>query len=237
MPEEDHSKDSPFFFIGGFGWQTKFIGGILSVQGMIQVVATLLIFPPLNRRLGSLTLYRLTTFSYPFLYFLVPYLTLLPTNLRMVCVYIILIWKVSAQAFTFPSTHIMLANSAPSTKILGTLNGAAASSASLSRAIGPTVSGLVQSAGLAHGMLGLPWWVNAAIALTGFIISCFMTDKRIAPTNSEKSHADETTEPLLNNDDFATAPELPNASLETMQATPTSPVLERRPSNHNLLRP
>lgn len=238
MPENNEAKHPPFFFTGGFGWQTKFIGGILSAQGLIQVVATLLVFPPISRRLGSLTLFRLTAFTFPFLYLLVPYLTLLPTSLRMICVYLILVWKVSAAAFTYPSVQIMLVNSAPSTKVLGTINGAAASSASLSRAIGPTVSGLVQSAGLVHGILGLPWWVNGFIALLGVLISGFMTDKRMASISAEKQAGDDPTcQPLLDpsEQEAHNTLELPNANLETMQATPTSPTLEHSPSMSTFL--
>lgn len=187
MPESDQPAHLPFQFTGGFGLATKTIGGILASQGLIQVVATLFIFPPINRWLGSLTLFRLTIITYPLLYLVVPYVTLVPRNLRMVCVYVILVWKVTAQAFTFPSTQIMLANSAPSTKVLGTLNGAAASSASLSRSFGPTFSGLLQTAGLANGVLGLPWWVSALIASMGVAISFFMVEDRPRKCESGKA--------------------------------------------------
>ncbi|QIW97706.1 hypothetical protein AMS68_003224 [Peltaster fructicola] len=235
MPATDEQVSLPFHFTGGFGLPTKSIGGILSVQGVIQVVATLVVFPPINRRLGSLSLLRITAFSYPFLYMLVPYLTLLPSHLRMACVYGILVWKVSAQAFAFPSTQIMLVNSAPSTKVLGTLNGAAASSASLGRALGPIISGLVQSAGLANGILGLPWWVNALIAAAGVAMTLFMSHESTKAGLSEKQPSPEHGHLL--EDTFSGSQgtaDLPNASLETLQATPTSPILQRFPSSSRL---
>ena len=174
--------------MGGFALPTKSIGGILSVQGVIQMIATMLVFPYVNHRIGNIWTYRVVVLMYPLLYFLVPYASLLPENWKLPAVYAALVWKVTAQAFAFPSSSIMLANAAPSSKVLGSLNGAAASTASASRAVGPTVSGLVQSAGLGMGVLGLPWWVNAGVAVSGAILSLFMVEENNRFPASEKKN-------------------------------------------------
>ena len=153
---------------------SKEIGFILSVQGVLQMIAQVFFFPWVTKKLGSLCTFRVVVTAYPILYFLVPYLTLLPHGFRMIGVYAILTWKVTAQSLAFPSMVIMIANSAPSKKVLGTINGAAASSASLCRAVGPTVSGLIQSKGLRMGYVGLPWWTSAGIAMSGAFISLWM---------------------------------------------------------------
>lgn len=127
-------------------------------------------------KLGSLSTFRLVVLTYPLLYTLVPYLVLLPHNIRMYGVYLVLAWKVTAQSLAFPSMAIMIANSAPSKRVLGTLNGAAASSASLCRAIGPTLSGLIQSTGLRIGYVGLPWWSSAGVAVCGASLSLLMNN-------------------------------------------------------------
>lgn len=179
-------------------------------------------FPALTRYLGSLTLFRITVLTYPFLYIITPYLTLVPSSLRMPCVYFILMWKVCAQAFTMPSALIMLANNTPSPKVSGTLNGAMAASASLCRTFGPTFSGLLQSAGLSVGALGLPWWTNAAVAVIGAIIAIFMREEKRRTFDNEKEvpmHNEPEHDDVMN--------EEPNASLETLQSTPTSPLLTR----------
>jgi hypothetical protein len=157
LPESHEMPHLPFQFSGGFALPTKIIGFILSAQGFIQMFATLFVFPYVNRKIGSLATFRLVIISYPLLYLLVPYLTLVPASLRMPSIYFVLVWKVTAQALSYPSLAIMLANASPSRKVLGTLNGVAASSASLCRAFGPTLSGLVQSLGLSVGVMGLPW--------------------------------------------------------------------------------
>ncbi|KAK4552031.1 hypothetical protein LTR86_010708 [Recurvomyces mirabilis] len=233
MPESDTAPSLPFKFIGGFALPTKFIGAILATQGLIQMVATMLVFPVVSRKLGSLTTYRLVVLSYPLLYLVVPYLTLLPEKYRMIGVWFVIIWKVTAQAFAFPSSNIMLANSAPSTKVLGTLNGVASSAASGMRAFGPTVSGLLQSAGLSFGALGLPWWMNALIACTGAVVSIFMVEERRRTFATEKTQDEDESRPLpsaldANEMDTAlVAAESLNAASESHLATPGSPLLTR----------
>lgn len=178
MPESHEPISLPFKFSGGFGFPTKTIGFILSSQGFLQMIVQIFVFPIISRKFGSLKTFRAVVLGYPFLYCLVPYLPLLPRNLRMPCVYLVLLWKVTAQSLAYPSLAMMLANLAPSKKVLGTLNGVAASSASLSRAVGPTVSGFVHTAGLHLGYSGLSWWSCALVALIGTLVSLWMDDSQ-----------------------------------------------------------
>jgi len=233
MPESDTPPSLPFKFVGGFALSTKSIGGILAAQGFVQMIVTMVVFPIVSRRLGSLMTYRMVVLSYPLLYLAVPYLTLVPVAWRMPAVWAVIIWKVTAQAFAFPSTNIMLANSAPSTKVLGTLNGVASSAASGCRAFGPTVSGILQSAGLSIGTLGLPWWTNALIAGFGALLSLFMVEEKRRTFNSEKQPNDGESRPLPlsldANDVDATqcVAESLNAASESHVSTPGSPLLTR----------
>lgn len=190
LPESQEAPKLPFQFSGGFALPTKVIGFILSAQGFIQMFATLFVFPYVNRKIGSLATFRFVIFSYPILYLLVPYLTLVPTAMRMPCIYFVLVWKVTAQALSYPSLAIMLANATPSKKVLGTLNGVAASSASLCRAFGPTLSGLVQSLGLSVGALGLPWWANSLVAGIGAVLSLQMVEEKRRYSKAEEANLD-----------------------------------------------
>lgn len=201
MPESHDPPNLPFQFTGGFALPTKAIGFILSVQGFIQMFVTIFVFPIANRKFGSLATFRFVVLSYPMLYLMVPYLTLIPVALRMPGIYCVLVWKVTAQAFAFPSLAIMLANAAPSRKVLGTLNGVAASSASLCRAFGPTLSGLLQSAGLSIGVLGLPWWANSLVAVGGAVLSLCMIEEKRRYTKADEANL----EPFLDADLLETA--------------------------------
>lgn len=176
-PDDGPHLELPFKFVSGYGLTTKEIGVVLSVQGVYSMIATVFIFPFVVRKIGPLRLFRTITLSYPLLYIVTPYMVLLPESLRMVGVYILVIWKCTCATMAYPSNAILLTNSAPSLLMLGTINGVAASTASLSRAFGPTISGILFSAGLKLGYSGLAWWCSALITVVGAIISLKMTDE------------------------------------------------------------
>ncbi|KAI9835619.1 MAG: hypothetical protein M1838_005274 [Thelocarpon superellum] len=177
----------PFKFTGGFGLSTKSIGFIISFQGAYSMAAQLFLFPLVARRFGSLRVFRFVVMLYPVLYLAVPYVVLLPKDLQMVGIYACLVLKVTAAVLAYPSNAILLTNSAPSMLVLGAINGIAASTASLSRAFGPTISGLIHSAGLRLGYSGLAWWASALVSLLGAIESAWMEDVsgRLDPAEDE----------------------------------------------------
>ncbi|KAF2196800.1 MFS general substrate transporter [Delitschia confertaspora ATCC 74209] len=171
----------PFKFRGGFDFSTKTIGIILSVQGILQMFAQLVVYPWVSTRLGNLRTFWATIATYPLLYLITPYLALLPEHFRIPGILLILAWKVTAQSLSYPSLNIMLANAAPSKKVLGTINGAAASSASIMRGFGPTISGVIESAGDVAGYSGVAWWACAGIAIVGWLPGVFMKEERRRP--------------------------------------------------------
>lgn len=166
----------PFNFIGGFGLSTKAIGFMLSVQGVYSMIAQLCIFPFVAKRFGTLQTFRFVVMTWPVLYFLVPYVVLLPQSLQKIGIYACLLWKITFHVLAFPSNAILLTNSAPSTLVLGVINGVAASAASLARAFGPTVSGLLHAWGLEFGSTGLAWWVSGLVCALGAVESLWMEE-------------------------------------------------------------
>lgn len=176
-PVSDPELTPPFKFIGGLGLSTKTLGLMLAVQGVYSLVAQLWLFPLIVRHLGTLSAYRLVQLVWPLLYLAVPYLVLLPTSLQMPAAYISLILKMTFHVISFPSNAMLLANSAPSTTVLGSINGVAASTASLSRALGPTVTGYLYSNGLKWGYVGLAWWACGIVCAVGATESFWVKDE------------------------------------------------------------
>ncbi|KAG4428561.1 hypothetical protein IFR05_015957 [Cadophora sp. M221] len=207
IPKDTSNFNLPFKFVSGYGLDTKEIGVILSVQGLYSMLATIFLFPIVVRRLGALGLFRLIAISYPILYITTPYLVLLPPNLRIAGVYIVVIWKCTFSTMAYPANAILLTNSAPSLLMLGTINGVAASTASLSRAFGPTVSGFLFSVGLRIGYSGLAWWCSAVIAALGAVISLRMTEKggRMDVSEDEKAEEERIEELELGFEDHVLA--------------------------------
>ncbi|KAL8746211.1 MAG: hypothetical protein Q9190_001730 [Brigantiaea leucoxantha] len=166
----------PFRFVGGFGLDPQTQGILMAGQGFYAMFAQAVIFPLLVGRLGCLRTFRLTVLSWPLLYLLVPYVVLLPKRLDMLGVCLCLFWRTTAQAFTYPPNNIMLTNSAPSNLVLGAINGVAGSTASLSRAFGPTITGFIHSQGLKSGISGLAWWVTGLVCAVGAVESLWMEE-------------------------------------------------------------
>ena len=175
-PVSDQPPSLPFHFTGGFALPTKVIGLMLSMQGVYSMLAQIFLFPIVAQRFGSLKTWRAVVITWPLLYFIVPYLVLLPHQWRMTGVFFCLFWKITAQVLAYPANAILLANSAPSMLVLGAINGIAASTASLSRAFGPTVSGLIHSWGLKMGYTGFAWWAVGLIAVVGAVESLWMEE-------------------------------------------------------------
>jgi hypothetical protein len=169
--KSDTEPRLPFLFSGGFALSTSAIGFMMAVQGVYSMIAQLFLFPFLISRIGTLSAFRLVMVIWPFLYFVVPYLVLLPERLQTVGIYMALLTKMTFHTVAFPSNAILLANAAPSKSVLGSINGVAASTACLSRAMGPTVSGGIHALGLKFGCTGLAWWAGGIVCAFGALES------------------------------------------------------------------
>ncbi|ETR97773.1 putative MFS multidrug transporter [Trichoderma reesei RUT C-30] len=191
-PPKEPILELPFKFVNGFGLETKAIGVIISIQGFYSLLSNYLIVTPMTRRLGPLRLFRLITFSYFALYLVTPYVVLLPESLRMPAIYLLVIWKCTFSTMAYPSNAILLANSAPSKQVLGTINGVAASTASLCRALGPTLSGFLYAMGLQSGYSGLAWWFSGLITIVGAYLSTQITEGTQAPVSGDMIETDES---------------------------------------------
>lgn len=181
----------PFQFADGFDLDQKTIGFLLSIQGVYSLFATVFLFPFVVSRVGTLNLFRILACLYFGLYFFTPYLVILPDSVRMIGVYTAVIWRCTFQSLVYPSNAILLTNAATDLRTLGTINGVAASTASLCRAFGPTISGFLYAVGLSTGYSGLAWWCNGAVAVLAAVLSFQITEPRGRMDNDEKIDEDE----------------------------------------------
>lgn len=177
-PVSDQPASSFLKFTGGFGYSSQFVGLMLAVQGVYSMFAQIILFPYAIRRWGALNTFRTTIMVWPLLYIITPYVVFLPTELQTVGIMFCLTWRITAQCLSFPTMQILITNSAPSMLVLGLINGIAASTASLARAFGPTLSGSLFSFGLSIGYVGLAWWIVGAISIVGAVQSFWMTEDK-----------------------------------------------------------
>ncbi|KAI1153981.1 major facilitator superfamily domain-containing protein [Nemania diffusa] len=191
-PPKDRVEPSlPLKFVDGFNLDSKTVGIILSLQGAYQLLINMFLVPKVLSRFGALRSFRFIVVAYFLLYLATPYLVLLPPAYRMIGLAVVLAWKCTFSSIVYPSNAMLTANSAPSNLALGTINGVAASTASLCRAFGPTISGILYSVGLASGYSGLAWWASALVAIGGAVVGLRIPDPNFRPPPPSPSHEDQ----------------------------------------------
>ncbi|KAI1105863.1 MFS general substrate transporter [Jackrogersella minutella] len=199
-PDEPIPVKLPFKFVDGFGLDSKTVGIVLSAQGAYQLVVNMFVIPPVLKHFGPRRLFRFLVLAYFLLYLVTPYLVLLPEKYRMIGVGLVLIWKCTFASMAYPANAILTADSAPSPLALGTINGVAASTASLCRAFGPTISGILYAIGLQSGYSGMAWWCSALVAIGGAIVGLQIqelpnrNDDKAVHTNDAEAGQPENTQ-------------------------------------------
>jgi len=174
-PRQDHSSRNPDFrppfkFSGGFGLNSRQIGFIFTLYGVSGMLVQFFIFPPVARKYGVLRCLRACACIMPCVYLITPLSALLPDQTsQQIVISALMLVKSFCTTFAFPSSTILLTNSATSLRILGTLNGLATSCGALGRAIGPITGGSVFTLGVQKGYIVMPWWILSAISIVAAI--------------------------------------------------------------------
>ncbi|CAG9955160.1 unnamed protein product [Clonostachys rosea f. rosea IK726] len=207
-PRQKHTGDNthmPFYFNGGFGLDIGAIGTIVSLYGVACGLIQFLIYSPLVTRYGVLNCFKVCSIILPFTYFFTPYCGLIEdTTARYTALAILMTVKAFGIIIAFPSTTILLTNSATSLSILGTLNGFATTFSGLGRAAGPALTGLTFTWGAEHGYIVAPFAFLAFFAALG-AIPVFMIHEGDGPTAtpelSEAEDNDDSEDTLLSSDE------------------------------------
>lgn len=69
----------PFVFTGGLGLPPARVGAAMSILGVLGISLQLLVYPAVSARLGTVRCLRLFLLCFPVTYFVVPYLSLVPS--------------------------------------------------------------------------------------------------------------------------------------------------------------
>lgn len=193
------TQTSLIHFSGGFGISSNRIGLLLILNGIFGMFVQFIIFPPVAKRFGVLTCMKTCTVLFPVIYIVFPFTSLIESDQKQQIIGLLLIaCKCCMTVFAFPCNAILLTNSSASAGTLGTLNGVATSVAEIGRTIGPTMGGLMFNVGVEAGLIVLPWWVMAAIALAAALPVLWMEDRptptELAPQSQEHANAVEDCE-------------------------------------------
>ncbi|ETN38897.1 uncharacterized protein HMPREF1541_06939 [Cyphellophora europaea CBS 101466] len=157
----------PFLFTGGLGLTTEQVGVATAIIGAIGLPLQILLYPSLNTRLGTLRAYRLFLPFSVAAYILLPFCVLLPATpswLVWPALTAVFALQVLSRTFALPSTVILVNNSAPGPRALGTIHGFAQSVSSGARTAGPVLGGWALGWGLRGNCVGGVWWGMAGVA-------------------------------------------------------------------------
>lgn len=187
-PESVHAlpRKPPFFFTGGLGLQPREVGMAMAILGVLGISLQLFVYPALSTRLGTVRSWRLFLMCFPFTYFLVPYLSLVPAASPPphpkdgISVWIsmagVLLFQVVGRTFALPAQTILVNNCTPHPSVLGTVHGLGQSVSSFARTIGPMLCGFLYGLGLANGIVGAVWWGLSGVAICGALASWWVKE-------------------------------------------------------------
>lgn len=163
---------------GGLGLSLRSVGYIMSVNGLIALLVQAVIFPLLAHYISIRVLFVFVSVLHPVAYFLVPYLLLLPSDSALLfpAIYACLTIRNILQIIAYPLLLILIKEATPDRKVLGKVNGLAASAGAACRTIAPPIAGYLYAMGTKVGWSGLAWWGSGVVALIGSV-QCFMVVK------------------------------------------------------------
>lgn len=173
----------PFRIEGGLGWEVDSIGNLISSTGIIGMIIIMIVFPYLDRKLGTINGYRFSISIFPIVYFLLPmtvftlhsYNPIFPEWFTLVFLYFLTSLRALASGTGLP--QIMLLNHRAAKKeYRAFVNSAIMSFIALARCMGPIIFGYLMSLGDKLSCAWITWWALGLLALCGTIQGYFMED-------------------------------------------------------------
>ncbi|ORY63187.1 major facilitator superfamily domain-containing protein [Pseudomassariella vexata] len=166
------SSFNPFYSPGGLGLPMQVVGMIMAVNGAIALFVQAVIFPLAAARFGVFRLFLAVTVLHPVIYLLMPVLTHVPETLLYPTIYLCLTVRNLLSIILYPLLLILIKEATPCSKILGKVNGLAASAGAACRMIAPPVAGYLYTIGSQMDCTALAWYGSAFVAGIG-AIQCF----------------------------------------------------------------
>ncbi|POY73727.1 hypothetical protein BMF94_3265 [Rhodotorula taiwanensis] len=158
--------------IGGLGFKEADIGIALSISGLSSVTFQILLFPPLQLRIGTVRLYRALMSLWPVVYMLFPVMSWCAKEKGRRAVWGVLVCFLVLKAvanMAYACNMIAITDSAPSKRLLGSLNGVAQMCSSLMRSVGPFGASSLFAFSVSRHVLGgqLVFYIMVVLAILG----------------------------------------------------------------------
>ncbi|KAJ5057390.1 major facilitator superfamily domain-containing protein [Bipolaris maydis] len=181
--EQERQTVLPFRFTGGAGfkpsslaWTTCIFAPMLtlsSMLGMLGLPFQLWLYPRITQSLGVLRTWRYFMFAFPSIWFLYPYIAVLPSSLPppsektgfFIWGFIVFLAIITGLfvGCVMPCQLILVAQSSPHPSALAKTQSIAFFVSTATRASSSAISGVLLAFGLDRNLAGLPFWLSALV--------------------------------------------------------------------------
>ncbi|KAI1264372.1 major facilitator superfamily domain-containing protein [Xylariaceae sp. FL1019] len=182
-PEEAHVR-LPFGFVGGLGMPVDKVAISLALAGILGVPLQFFGYSRVIKRLGMLKTWRVFLRGFPLVYFIIPYLAVVPSSsprpsprdgpFVWAAIFFAQALMMFSASFAVPSQTVLTNNASPHPSALGRTHSVAEMANSFTRTVSPIAAGLFYSYGSAHGYTGLPWWIMSGMTIFACILSLWV---------------------------------------------------------------
>ena len=170
--------------LGGFEFTPLQISIFLAYNGLAQALWILLVFPPLQHRIGTLAVLRLCAIAYPVFFLLAPLQNMLlrsgdPVLTKLFWISAPLVLGAgSGVSMSFTAIQLALNDASPSPQVLGTLNALSLALVSGIRSFSPALFASLFAVGAKTQWLdGYAIWLLMAAMAAGFtVVSRYLPD-------------------------------------------------------------
>ncbi|KAJ5576423.1 hypothetical protein N7535_003349 [Penicillium sp. DV-2018c] len=174
--------------LGGYGFTPLQISIMMGLNGAAQAAWLLIVFPPLQRRIGSNGVMALCASAYPFFFLCFPLGNLLlriGTEWSTTAFWIFaptMLAIGSGVSMSFTAIQLALNDSSPSPKVLGTLNALALTGSAILRAICPALATTLFALGARTQLAGgHAIWILMLMLAIGFSFTArYLPEPRVA---------------------------------------------------------
>jgi hypothetical protein len=177
----DKPKSGGLDFQGGLGMSLHDVGAFLAINGFITLFVQGFVFPIFVEHVGVWKSYLWMIILYPITYFMVPFVSALPTEFESYGLYLSLVFQAFFGIIVFPCALILMKNATPSPLVLGRVNGLAMSACCLARTVSSPLVGVFYSLGGSSAA----WFGLGAVSIIGIIQLFWVPKEDVGPVEIE----------------------------------------------------
>ena len=177
--EKANRQHPPIQFNGGLGMQPREVGFAMSALGVLGVTLQLVVYPMLNDRFGTITIWQGALFVFPIVYTLAPFPSLVASEsakggksvMAWIAMLFVLFLFVMGRTGVTPATTLLINDCTPHPSVRGTIHTAGTVIGNLSRSLFPIIAFSIFGKGLDIGVVGLGFWCLAGLAILACVAS------------------------------------------------------------------